>query len=189
MVISKIIANKSESENILPFETKNSWLSSKKVCPFPINNHWANNAPKGTNIDNWSNCARFLIFPPNTETILEQISVMTNKLLLISIIESGQLRLAIDTQAKAVMVPIPWDIINAGGINIGNGLMVEAKANFVAWTAKRRVMIKIICLEEIVGFSFFATNIKIPELISASVKVKNQEKISEIFKGEKTSNL
>ena len=67
--------------------------------------------------------------------------------------------------------------------------MVEAKDNFEACTAKRRVMIKIICLEEIVGFSFFAINIKIPELISASVKVKNQEKISEIFKGEKTSNL
>ena len=52
------------------------------------------------------------------------------------------------------MVPIPWDIINAGGIIIVNGLMVEAKANLVACTDKRRVMIKKICLEEIVGFSF-----------------------------------
>jgi len=108
---------------------------------------------------------------------------------LITISGSGQIRLAIDTQAKAVMLPNPCEIINAGGIIIDNGLMVEAKANFVTCTAKRRVMIKKICLEEIVGFSFFETNIKITELISASVKVKNQEKISEIFKGEKTSNL
>ena len=67
---------------------------------------------------------------------------------------------------------------------IDNGLMFEANANFVACTAKRRVIIKKICLEEIVGFSFFETNIKIPELISISVKVKSQEKISAIFKGE-----
>ena len=87
------------------------------------------------------------------------------------------------------MVPIPWDIINAGGIIIDNGLMVEAKANFATCTAKRRVMIKKICLEEIVGFSFFETNIKTPELISISIKVKNQEKISAIFKGEIRSSL
>jgi len=62
--------------------------------------------------------------------------------------------------------------------------MFEAKANFVTCTAKRREMIKNICLEEIVGFSFFETNIKNPELIRISVKVKNQEKISAIFKGE-----
>jgi len=67
--------------------------------------------------------------------------------------------------------------------------MVEAKANFVACTAKRRVMIKMICLEEIVGFSFFETNIKIPELKSISVKVKSHEKISEAFKGERRSSL
>ena len=97
--------------------------------------------------------------------------------------------LAIDTQVKAVILPIPWDIINAGGIIIDNGLMVEAKANFVACTAKRRVMINMICLEEIVGFSFFETNIKIPELISISVKGKSQEKIFVKFKGEIRSSL
>ena len=43
--------------------------------------------------------------------------------------------------------------------------------------------------KEIEGFSFFETNIKTPELISISVKVKNQEKISAIFKGEIRSNL
>jgi len=62
--------------------------------------------------------------------------------------------------------------------------MVEAKVYFVACTANRRVMIKKICLEEMVGFSFFETNIKIPELRSISIKVKSQEKISSIFKGE-----
>ena len=97
--------------------------------------------------------------------------------------------LAIDTQVKAVILPIPWDIINAGGIIIDNGLMFEAKANFDTCTAKSRVIIKIICLEEILGFSFFETNIKIPEAISVSVNVKNQEKTSEISKGEKRSSL
>ena len=72
---------------------------------------------------------------------------------------------------------------------MANGLMVEAKANFVTCTAKRRVMIKKICLEEIVGFSFFETNIKTSQLISISVKVQNQEKISAKFKGEIRSNL
>ena len=67
--------------------------------------------------------------------------------------------------------------------------MVEAKANFVACTAKRRVIIKKICLEEIVGFSFFEINTKIPELISISIKVKSQEEISLIFKGEIRSSL
>ena len=87
------------------------------------------------------------------------------------------------------MLPIPWDIINAGGIIIDKGLIVEGKANFVACTAKRRVMIKKICLEEIVGFSFFETNIKIPELIRISVNFKSQEKIFAIFKGEIRSSL
>jgi len=72
---------------------------------------------------------------------------------------------------------------------IDNGLIVEAKASFVTCTAKRRRMIKKICLEEIVGFSFFETNIKTPELINTSVKVKSQEKISEAFKGEIRSSL
>ncbi len=108
---------------------------------------------------------------------------------MITISGSGQIKLATDTQAKAVMLPIPWDIINAGGIIKDNGLMVEAKANFEACTAKRRVMIKIICLEEIAGFSFLETNTRSPELISASEKVKSQEKISGIFKGEIRSSL
>jgi hypothetical protein len=87
------------------------------------------------------------------------------------------------------MLPIPWDIIKAGGIIIDNGLMVEAKTNFMACTAKRREIIKMICLEEIVGFSFFETNIKIPELKSISVKVKSHEKIFAAFKGEIRSSL
>jgi len=59
----------------------------------------------------------------------------------------------------------------------------------VTCTAKRREIINMIRLEEIVGFSFFETNIKTPELISISIKVKNQEKISAIFKGEIRSSL
>tara|TARA_B100000161_G_scaffold21442_1_gene12767 strand:+ start:367 stop:570 length:204 start_codon:yes stop_codon:yes gene_type:complete len=67
--------------------------------------------------------------------------------------------------------------------------MVEAVDNFKDCTTNRRVMSKIICLEEIVGFSFFETNIKIPAQISVSPKLKSHEKISEIFKGEIRSNL
>ena len=143
----------------------------------------------GTKIDSWSNWALLLILPPSRDTTEAQTNKMKNKLSFIATAGSGQLRLAIVTQVKAVMLPIPWDIIKAGGIIIDNVLMFEATANLVACTAKRRVMIKMICLEEIVGFSFFETNIKIPELISISVKVKNQEKISTIFKGEIRSNL
>ena len=143
----------------------------------------------GTKIDSWSNWALLLILPPSKDTNEAQTNKIKNKLLLITIAGSGQIRLATDTQAKAVILPIPWDIINAGGIIIDNGLMVEAKANFVTCTAKRRIMIKKICLEEIVGFSFFETNIKIPELISASAKLQSQEKVFEIFKGEIRSNL
>ena len=143
----------------------------------------------GTKIDNWSNWALLLILPPSRDTTEAQTNKIKNKLISKAIAGSGQLRLAIDTQAKAVMLPIPWDIINAGGIIIDNGLIVEAKANFVTCTAKRRVIIKKICLEEIVGFSFFETNIKTPELISISLNVNNQEKISAIFKGEIRSSL
>ena len=143
----------------------------------------------GTKIDSWSNWALLLILPPSRDTTEAQTNKIKNKLLFIATAGSGQLKLAIDTQVKAVMLPIAWDIINAGGIIIDNGLIFEAKASFVACTAKRRVMIKKICLEEIVGFSFFETNIKIPELISISVKVKSQEKISAIFKGEIRSSL
>ena len=50
-------------------------------------------------------------------------------------------------------------------------------------------MINMICLEEIVGFSFFETNIKIPVQKSPSKKVAPQEKTSEIFKGEISSSL
>ena len=50
-------------------------------------------------------------------------------------------------------------------------------------------MIRIICLELIVGFSFLETNIKIPEQTRTSVKVKIHEKIFCISKGEIRSNL
>ena len=143
----------------------------------------------GTNIDSWSNWALLLILPPSKDTTEAQTNKIKNNLISKEIAGSGQLRLAIDTQAKAVMLPIPWDIINAGGIIIDNGVIVEDKVNLEACTAKRRVIINIICREEIVGFSFFETRIKIPELISISLKVKSQEKISEIFKGEVRSSL
>ena len=66
---------------------------------------------------------------------------------------------------------------------------MEAKVNFEACTAKRRVISKRICLDVILGFSFFEINIKIPEQIRDSVKVKSQEKTSEMLKGEIISIL
>ena len=80
-------------------------------------------------------------------------------------------------------------MINAGGIIKDNGLIFEAKTNLISCTAKRRVMIKKICLEEIVGFSFCETNIKSHEVMSASVNVQSHEKISATFKGEIRSSL
>ena len=156
---------------------------------FPKNIHWLKKEPIGTRIESWSNWALLLILPPSNDTAEAQTNKTKNKLLLIAIAGSGQLRLAIETHANAVMLPIPWDIIKAGGIIIDNGLMNEAKPNFKACTAKRRVMSKKICLDVIEGFSFLETNIRIPEQISVSVKVKSQEKISEMFKGEIISNL
>ena len=189
IVKSIAIANTKESENISLLAKTKSWLLIRDILSLPINIHWLKNDPMGTKIDSWSNWALLLILPPRRDTIEAQTNKIKNKLLFIATAGSGQLKLAIDTQAKAVMLPIPWDIINAGGIIIDNGLIVEAKANFVTCAAKRRVMIKKICLEEIVGFSFFDTKIKIQELTNASVKVKSHEKISEIFRGEIRSNL
>ena len=143
----------------------------------------------GTKIDSWSNWALLLILPPSKDTTEAQTNKIKNKLLLTATSGSGQLMLAIDTQTKAVMLPIPWDIINAGGIIKDNGLMVAPKANFEACTAKRRVTIKMICLDEIVGFSFFETNIKIPQLIKTSTKVILQEKKSELSKAGTRSIL
>ena len=184
IVKSITIANSNESENISPLAKTKFWLLIKDISSLPINIHWLKNDPMGIKIDSWSNWALLLILPPSRDTTEAQTNKIKNKLLLIATDGSGQIKLAIDTQVRAVILPIPWDIIKAGGIIKDNGLIVEAKANFVTCTAKRRVMIKKICLEEIVGFSFFETNIKIPELISISIKVKSQEKISLIFKGE-----
>ena len=188
-MFSIVIPLYNESENILLLVKTNSCSSIKEILSLPINIHWLNKAPIGTKIDSWSNWALLLILPPSRDTTEAQTNKIKNKLLLIKISGSGQIRLAIETQAKAVMLPIPWDIINAGGIIKDNGLIVEAKTNFEACTARRSVIIKIICLDEILGFSFLETNIKITELISASAKLNNQEKISEIFKGEIRSNL
>ncbi len=189
IVKSITIANNKESENISPLAKTKSWFLIRDILSLPINIHWLKKDPIGTKIDSWSNWALLLILAPSRDTTEAQTIKIKNKLLFIANAGSGQLKLAIDTQAKDVMLPIPWDIINAGGIIIDNGLMVEAKTNFAACTAKRRVMIKKICLEEIVGFSFFDINIKIPELMSISVKVNSHEKISETFKGEIRSSL
>ena len=109
--------------------------------------------------------------------------------MLISVIESGQLRRAIETQAIAVIVPIPWEMIKAGGTIIDKGLRTVAKIVFVDWTTKRRVIIKRICLELIVGFSFLETSIKNPQLIRTSMNAKLQEKISEISRDGRISDL
>ena len=179
IVMSIIIANNKESENILPLEVKNSCLSTKEYSSFPISNHWEINAPIGTNIESWSNWARLLILPPRTETTPAQINVMSSRLLLIFIKESGQLRLAIETQAKAVMVPIPWEIIKAGGTIIERGLNPVPNIFFIIWTTNSSEIINKICLELMFGFSFLETSIKNPHVNKTSAKFKPQEKTSE----------
>ena len=182
IIMSIIIANSRESENILPFNLNNAWLSIKEYSSFPISIHWKIKAPIGTNIDNWSNWARLLIFPPRTETTHAQIKVMKSKLLLIFVIDSGQLKLAIDIQAKAVMVPIPWEIIKAGGTIIDKGLRLDPYMFFIIWTINRSEIIKRICLELMFGFSFLDISIKSPQENKTSAKVKPQEKTSETSK-------
>ena len=187
--MSIIIAKSRESENILPFEVKNSWLSNNEYSSLPISNHWENIAPMGTNIESWSNWALLLILPPRTETTHAQIKVISSRLLLIFVRESGQLRLAIETQAKAVMVPIPWEIIKAGGTIIDKGLSPAPNMFFIAWTINRSKIINRICLELILGFSFLETSIKIPQVIRTSKKDRLHETIIELCKNETLSNL
>ena len=181
IVQSIIIAKNKQSENISPLVKANFCLLIKDAFSFPIKIHWPIKAPKGTKIDNWSNWARLLIFPPKTETIQAQTYEIKNELLLIIFVDSGQLMQDIETQAKAVMLPMPWEIINAGGTIIDNGLIVEPNETFIACTDKSREMIKIICLEFIVGFSL-ETNIKIPQLTKTSVKDKNIQKFPNCLK-------
>ena len=100
-------------------------------------------------------------------------------MLLIFVNESGQLRLAIETQAKAVMVPIPWEIIKAGGMIIDKGLNPEPNTFFITWTNNNSEIIKRICLELIFGFSFLETSIKNPQVNNTSVKLMPQDKKSE----------
>ena len=179
IVMSIIIANNRESENILPFEVKISWLSTKEYSSLPISNHWEINAPIGTNIESCSNWARLLILPPRTETTHAQINVISRRLLLIFVRESGQLRLAIETQAKAVMVPIPWERIKAGGMMIDKGLNPDPNIFFIIWTTNSSEIIKRICLELIFGFSFLETSIKNPQVNKTSLKLMPQDKKSE----------
>ena len=88
---------------------------------------------------------------------------------------------AIDTQDNAVKVPIPCEIINAGGTIIDKGL-IASKLIFIAWANSKKPITKIICLELITGFSFCDIKIKIPQQISISTKLMNHEKIIPIFK-------
>ena len=102
------------------------------------------------------------------------------------IADSGQFRLAIDTQERAVILPIPCEMIKAGGTIIDKGLMLEEEVIFITCTIKRREIIKIICLEVILGSSFLETNIKIQQLTSTSVKVKSKFIISDFCKDDKS---
>ena len=52
---------------------------------------------------------------------------------------------AIDTQVRAVNVPMPWEIIRAGGTIIDKGLKV-VKFNLITWAINNRPRIRIICL-------------------------------------------
>ena len=95
---------------------------------------------------------------------------------------------AIDTHVKAVNVPIPWEIIRAGGTIIDKGLKVE-KFNFIPWAINNKKRIRIICLALIVGFSFLEIKINTVQQKRISRKVINQEKIIPGFNGRKSRSL
>ncbi len=79
---------------------------------------------------------------------------------------------ATETQDKAVKVPIPWDIINAGGTIIAKGLIFW-KLTLVHWANKRSPIIKIVCRELIIGFSFLEISINKPQNKSISKNATN----------------
>ena len=83
-----------------------------------------------------------------------EINVINSKLLFTKLTEPGQFIQAIDTHVRAVRVPMPWEIIRAGGTIIDKGLKVE-KFNLIPWAINNKPRIRIICLALIVGLSFF----------------------------------
>ena len=84
---------------------------------------------------------------------------------------------AIETQDKAVIVPIPWEIIKVGGTIIDKGL-IDVGLIFRKCTVSKRPINKTICLEFIVGASFLEIYKRIPQHINISKKFM----ISEIIK-------
>ena len=57
---------------------------------------------------------------------------------------------------------MPWEIIRAGGTIIDKGLKFE-KFNLITWAINNKPRMKIICLELMVGFSFFEIKINTPQ--------------------------
>ncbi len=74
---------------------------------------------------------------------------------------------AIETQARAVNVPIPCEIIKAGGITIASGLKNMPKYIFNNCEINKSPIIRRICLEFNIGFSFLEMKIKI--MLQASI--------------------
>ena len=110
----------------------------------------------------------------------DAINVINKVELFMLLIVLGQLTQAIETHVKAVIVPIAWDIIKAGGTMIDKGLNVS-EFNFMNWDISNRPIIKMICLAFIVGFSLLEIRIKIPQNSSISIKVMSHEVIISIF--------
>ena len=80
---------------------------------------------------------------------------------------------AMETQVKAVKVPIPWEIIKVGGIINDKGL-IDSKLIFEICTINKRPRIRRICLELINGFSLFDMRISNMQYIKISKKVMIQ---------------
>ena len=78
------------------------------------------------------------------------------------------------THVKAVMVPIPWEIINDGGTIKTSGFKKLPYDNFAIWTIKRSPIIKRICLELIIGFSLLEISTNMVQQSNISVNVTNQ---------------
>ena len=99
----------------------------------------------------------------------DEINVISNKYSFIPFREFGQLIKAIETQDNAVIVPIPWEIINVGGTIIDRGLIVLRLA-FIICTISKKTINKKICLEFIEGSSFLEIYTRTPQHIKISKK-------------------
>tara|TARA_B100000212_G_scaffold224972_1_gene170790 strand:- start:491 stop:931 length:441 start_codon:yes stop_codon:yes gene_type:complete len=107
----------------------------------------------------------------------DETKVINNKYSFIPFGEFGQLIKAIETQDNDVIVPIPCEIIKAGGTIIDKGFNV-LRLNFRISTKSKRPINKNICLEFIAGSSFLEIYTRTP----LHIRISKKFKVTEIIK-------